>query len=284
MKNLLLVSSVWIVGALQPASGQSIYSTGFEAPLLQAGLPLVGQDGWVAGLGPVPFFLSDNAAVVTGDKPRIGKQSVRVLGADLVHQPLINQITGGYYDAIGSYRHAVNFDTEGTKVVTVSAYVLVDGKKTPRGNDFFSAGTAARGNLANGDHAGVGELVISSDGHVYGSSGNEDVPTFQTSTRVELGKWHRLAIVIDFGARTYSFLVDQEFQGKFAFDMNNFDENGVQIDYTNVLRRGALLASAAPDAGTLKKANYAAYFDQFAISAKAKRDHDDHDDRDDREH
>ena len=199
-KQLLLASLC--VTAIHAGSAQTIYKTGFDKPFI-AGAPLNGQDGWVA---PPP--LSANAAVVTEEKPHIGRQTVEVRGADLVPQSFINAATGGYYDAIGSYRRAVNHDTGGTQTVTVSAFVRVDGVPSPAGNNFFSASIAARASLTNGDHAGVGELAISSDGHVYGYSGNENVPTFQTSKPVTLGKWHLLSIEINFATQTYSFRVN----------------------------------------------------------------------------
>lgn len=255
----ILLASLFLA-ALNPAVADTVYRTGFESPTFAAGLPLAGQDGWIA---PPP--LSPNAAVITTDQPRIGRQTVRVMGANLVHQDFINGATGGYYDAIGSYRHAVNYDTGGSQIVVVSAEVRVDGAQTSLGNNFFSASISARATLANGDNAGVGELAISSDGHVYGYSGNEFVPVFQTSTRVTLGRWHSLAVVVDIGARKYSFFVDHKFQGAFDFDPNNVDENDDPVDYSNVFTRGSLVTYAAPDAGTLHKADYAASFDQFAI-------------------
>ncbi len=275
MKTKCLLLASLFGAALYSAPAQTIYRTGFEKPLIVAGAPLAGQDGWVA---PPP--LSPDAAVVTTDNPRIGRQTVRVRGADLVPQDFINEATGGYYDALGSYRHTVDYDASG-KVVVVSAYVRVDGKKTALGDNFFSASITARATLANGDNAGVGELAISSDGHVYGSSGNESVPTFQTSTRVELGRWHRLAVVIDFRTHKYSFFVDLRFQGSFAFDTNNLDENGDLVDYTNVLTRGSFVTYAAPDDGALQKANYSATYDEFSIRALRNWRGDDHDDHDD---
>ncbi|MCX6928626.1 MAG: hypothetical protein NT154_36255 [Verrucomicrobia bacterium] len=161
---------------------QNIYSTRFEDPPFVAGQPLAGQDGWIA---PPP--LSPEAAVVTTDKPRQGKQTVRVLGGDLVHQDFINEATGGYYDAIGSYRHAADYDSGGTQVVRVSAEVRIDGPKTANGNNFFSASIAAIGLDDNGDASGVGELAISSDGHVYGYSSQDLVPTFLVSAPARLG-------------------------------------------------------------------------------------------------
>ena len=58
------------------AQAQEVYSTRFENPPFLTGLPLIGQDGWVA-------LSNQHATVITTDKLRQGKQSVRVRGADL---------------------------------------------------------------------------------------------------------------------------------------------------------------------------------------------------------
>ena len=150
--------------------------------------------------------------------------------------------------------------------------VRVDGKQTANGNNFFSASIAGRAVLADGDTAGVGELAISSDGHVYGYSGNEDIPTILTSAPIALGKWHRLSIVINFGTHKFSFYVGDAFLGEFAFATNNVDENGDPIPYTNVLRRGALISYAAPDTSSLKKADYSARYDRFSIKSEESED------------
>jgi hypothetical protein len=60
-KSSSLIAAVLALAPLHPAAAQTIYSTGFEAPELVAGLPLVGQDGWFPG----PPFLSPDAAVIT---------------------------------------------------------------------------------------------------------------------------------------------------------------------------------------------------------------------------
>jgi len=274
MRQLLALSipcsvlTLFFSAAANRALAQPVYQTGFEQNQFVADFPLAGQDGWFS---PPP--LSPGAAVVVSDKPRFGGQTVRVLGADLVHQDFIGAVTDGYYDAIGSYRHPVNLATNGSEVVTVSASVRVDGAKTALGNNFFSASIIALAALTNGDAAGVGELAISSDGHVYGYSGNEAVPVFQASTQVELGKWHTLTIVVDFGARTYTFIVDHQVLGEFAFDPNNVDEDGNAVGYTTTLARGSVLAYAAPDTESLAKADYAAYYDQFAIKTSPRKNY-----------
>jgi hypothetical protein len=259
--SLFVISATALVGSSQTGAGQTIYTTGFEPPTFVANTPLAGQDGWVA---PPP--LSPNAAVVTVDKPRQGKQTVHVLGADLEQQDLINEVTGGYYDAIGSYRRAVNYDSGGTQVVRVSAHVRIDGPQTATGNNFFSAGLAAIGVDADGNASGVGELALSSDGHAYGYSSQDLVPTFLTSAPVTLGEWHNLAVEVDFAARAYSFLVDGQSLGTFAFDPSAT---------SNVLRRGSLIAYAAPDTITNKKASYAAHYDKFSIKVVSEDETDD---------
>jgi len=247
--------AIALLTAARPAPGQTIYRTGFEAPAFVAGSPLAGQDGWIA---PPPF--SPAAAVVTTDKPRQGRQTVHVLGADLVSQDFINAATGGYYDAIGSYRRPVNYDTGNAQQVRISANVRIDGSRTALGNNFFSASIAGRAESTfNGEpsNASVGELALSSDGRAYAYSGNDSVPTLLASKRVKLGEWHSLTIVADFATHSSRFYVDEDLLASFAWEPSEV--------YTGVLLRGAVLAYAAPDTAQLKKADYAAHYDRFAI-------------------
>src|SRR5262245_3271259 len=134
---LLLLAA--FLAATSPLSGQPIYSTGFEPDVFLSDTPLVGQDDWSA---PPPF--SPGAALVSADHPRQGTQTVHVLGGDLVPQDFINELTGGYYEAIGSYRHPVNYDTGNAQTVRISAHVRVDGPQTASGNNFFSAAVSTR--------------------------------------------------------------------------------------------------------------------------------------------
>jgi hypothetical protein len=262
---LALVGVIGSLGLATSVHADTLYRTSFEQPTFTAGVPLVGQDTW-AGAPP----LSPNAALISTNRPRQGRQSVLVQGKDLVSQPIdINIVTGGYYDAIGSYRKTVNHDTGGTEAVRVSSHVRVDGRRTARGNNFFSASIAVRGtddDQGNGN-TGIGELAISSDGRVYGYSGNDFVPgcevvpcvpaaTFLTSVRASLGEWHNLAIEANFATRTYTFFVDDECLGSFPF---------VASFTGNFLRRGSLIAYAAPDTATLHKDAYKSKYDQFSI-------------------
>jgi len=253
--TLMFACALLLIGALPAAFGQTIYDTKFEPNTFLEDTALVGQDGWIA---PPP--LSPNAAVVTRDNPRQGKQSVHVLGADLEHQDFINELTGGYYDAIGSYRRPVNYDTGNSQTIRVSAHVRIDGPGTATGNNFFSASIGARAeSTLNGEpsSAGVGELAISSDGHAYAYSGNDFVPTFLAGVPVTLSQWHSLAVVANFATQTSAFYVDDVLLTTFAWEPSEV--------YTGVLLRGAFLAYAAPDTAANKKADYASHYDKFSI-------------------
>jgi hypothetical protein len=130
----VVVGSV-VLECASAAPAQVVYSTGFENPPFANHSLLVGQDGWTA---PPPF--SPDAAVVATGIHADGHQALRVRGRDLVHQDFINEVTGGYYDAIGSYRRPVDYETGGTEIVRVSADVyLRGGQQTPDGTNFFSA-------------------------------------------------------------------------------------------------------------------------------------------------
>ena len=105
---------------------------------------------------------------------------------------------------------------------------------------------------------GVGELAISSDGHVYGYCGCHLVPAFQVSAPITLEAYHKLAIDVDFLRRTYTFFVDGALLGKpfpFPDDVKS-----------NVLARGSLIAYAAPDTPRLNKRSYVANYNNFSIT------------------
>jgi hypothetical protein len=252
---VLAAVNVWSLLAPDLAMGQSIYGAKFEDPPYLAGVPLAVQDGWF-GIPP----LSPLAAIVSTAHPRQGKQSVQVWGGDLEHQDFINDATGGYYDAIGSYRRTANFDTAGIVRVRISAHVRVDGPATP-GVNFFSAALSARAAVVDGDgnvvnSIGVGQIDISSDGHAYAHDGNELVPVFQASAPIALGEWHTLAIVEDFDAQTFTLSVNDQPLGTSPFPP------GVN---STILARGALLAFTAPDTDAMTKAAYLAAYDNYSI-------------------
>ena len=236
-----------VVAARAPASSRP---PGRPSPVL--------QDGWVGMLSP-------GAASVSASGPSGGLQAVRVRGADLEHQDFVNESTHGYYDAIGSYRRPVNYDVAsiGFRPVRIEADVRIHGPSSPQQN-FFSGSIGALGAMAvdaDGNPTGadgVGELAISSDGHVYGYCGCNLVPKFQVSAPITLEEYHKLAIDVDFRQRTYTLFVDGNVLGSpfpFPADVTS-----------NVLVRGSLIVYAAPDTAMLNKRNYVAYYNNFSIT------------------
>ena len=238
------------------APGQTVYSAQFESPFV-AGQPLAGQDGWTA-----PGIFNPLAAIVSTDQPRQGKQSVQVRGADLEHSDLVNELTEGYYDTVGSYRRAVNFETGGAVRARVSAHVRIDGPATS-GVNFFSAALSVRAAVLDADGnvvdtAGAGQIDLSSDGYAHANDGNHNVPIFLSSVPAALGTWHELAIVTDFDSGTFTLSVDGQSLGTYPVpeDINS-----------TILARGALLTFAAPDSADMNKAAYSASFDKFEVKA-----------------
>jgi hypothetical protein len=125
-----------------------------------------------------------------------------------------------------------------------------------------------------GSTIGIGELAISSDGRVYGYSGNDFVPgclsppgqpappscvaSFLVAAPVSLGEYHVLAVNTDFANQKFAFCLDGKFLGgPFPFPPD--------VD-TNILRRGSLLVYARPDTPQLHKTSFVAHDDNFSIT------------------
>lgn len=230
-----------------PASAGPIYATGFENPPFAPGSQLLGQDGWTTA---IPAFLNPAAAIVTNTIALRGTQSLEVSGTDLFS-------SGGItapYEAVGSYRRPVNFDVAaaGFPTIQLRADVRLNGPLVGPG-DLFAASLAAR----SGD-GGVGELALSSDGRVYGYTGNFGSPIL-LGVAVDLGAWHQLGIDVDFRDDSYTFLLDGVPLGRFPF------EPGFTSD---VLLRGALVTYAYPDDGAAgyQRSDFTARFDNFSIN------------------
>lgn len=229
------------------ARSATLYSTGFEDPPFANGSELLGQDGWSTAIPP---FLNPNAAVISNDLARSGTQSLKIAGSDL-----IPAVEVGPLAVVGSYRRPVNYDAgSGNSRVLITSDVRLDGPVLGTG-DFFASNIAAR----SGD-GGIGELSISSDGKVYGYTGNFD-GTILVSSPITLGEWHTLGISVDFAANNYTFLVDGATLGTFPF------ENGFTSD---TLVRGAAVVYGFPDdpaAGSLlRKDQFTAHYDNFTIA------------------
>jgi hypothetical protein len=239
--------SLGVLLAAAPSRGAVVYSTSFENPPFTPDSQLLGQDGWSTAIPP---FLNPSAAKIATFVPNSGQQYVRVLGSDLTPAAEV----GPQYQAVGSYRRPVDYDTgaTGLRLVRLQADVRLDGPRVSTG-DLATANIAARS--ADGT---VGEMGVSSDDRIYGyspSAGLDDPPA--VSVPAELGRYYRLAMDVNFAANTVQYFVDgTPVGGPLAFPA------GFSSD---VLQRGALVAySRIPSDG---RQDHIYRWDNFSIAA-----------------
>ena len=249
MRLCLLLAAAALAGGAPRLRADTVFSTGFERPTYVADQPLVGQDGWaVQVFNGIP--LGESAAVISTSNPASGDQAVRVNIGDLTP-------TGAGDYNVGSYRQFVNYDVAaaGFPIVRIEADVRLDGPGTAQTADRVT-GDFVSVNL--GPVAGdgyLGELSISSDGHLYGYSAND---SYLFGVAITLGQYHHLALDLDFVGRTTTYLLDGQVLGTAAFDPSGT---------SNLLNRGSMVAySLNPDPLNRDPSAYTAYFDNFSIS------------------
>jgi len=229
--------------------GQSqVYSTGFDRPEFVAGGPLLGVDGWSVAIPP---FLNPNAAVITSDAKKSGKQSVEVWGGDLAGSEGIT----APYDAIGSYRKPLNYAVSEKKpIVRLEVDMRLDSDQPLTADDFFTMTIAAR----SADGETLGELGLSSAGRAVGygfGAAPGDAPAF--TAPIVLNRWQKLTIVLDYSGDTNTvwYLLGGEIIGATP-----------TTSTSGVLLRGALVVYALADDGADARANFTARFDNFRVS------------------
>ena len=206
-----------------------------------------------------PVWFEDNHGGVGSDQPRGGRQSVVVRGSTMVDDPIVESTN--YYHAIGSYRRPVTYDWASLKRVRVQAQIQIHGPRSRFGSNLFSASVAARGVSSTKGTGGIGEIALSSDGYVFGYSGDDNTPTFQTMKPVDLDESHTLAIAVDFTTKTYQFFLDGDPLGHpFPFP--------VDADQPT-LARGALITYLGGNADPHGNGSnpYLAVYDNFSITA-----------------
>ncbi len=228
-----------------------VYQTGFENPPFAVGTELQGQDGWTPS-SSLPPFLSTGAAKITTADAKTGAQSVAVEGKAMTSAAEVAP-----YDAVGSFRRPVGYDT------TVTGQTLlrlsVDAKVTGPGTVPYSA---FAGSLAARDNAGftLAELELGPDGSIAGFGDQAPGSAPAVSGVVAAGAWHALAIEVDYLAKASTFFVDGAQVGLPV----SFAGSGP----SGVLARGAFVAYAGPNvAGSFDRSNHEIYFDNFSITA-----------------
>lgn len=237
-----------LIACDKPVRAAIIYQTGFEGPKFLANQPLAGQDSWDnqfydgSYLGPNAF--------VSLVHPSTGLQSLEVRGGDLT------TLSSGY--AVGSYRRYVDYDVASSPLSTIriSVDARIDGPPTEATPDFVT-GDFMSANLVGFTDAGeVGEMYLSSDGHIYGTSVNGG---YLFAYPAELGQYHTMRMDFDFAERTASYFVNGDRLGTEPFD---------PLNVSTVFSRGSLLSLVLdPDTLNRDRFHYAARFDNFSIKA-----------------
>ncbi len=253
MKSIrrLAGSVCWSLALAASARAEVVYSTGFESPTFGAYSQLQGQDGWTPA-GSLPPFLSTTAAVITRLDGGAGGQAVVVRGD---YMTSAGQVAP--YDAVGSFRRTVDYDTNasGLKIVRLSVDVMLTGPSTVPFTQ-WAASLAAR------DSAGftLAELEIGPDGSLAGFGNQAPGSTPLVSGTTTPGGWHKLGLEIDYNTNLSRFFVDgNQLGAPISFAANN---------PSGVLARGALVAYAGPDVpGQFTRADHAMYFDNYSVSA-----------------
>jgi hypothetical protein len=186
------------------ARGDIIYQTGFESPAFTAGSTVDGQGGFSVTTG------DPNAITVTTSQPRTGAQALLFSGLNLSDSPPPNG--PGFF--VGTAGVAVNYDAQagGNALVSLEASIRLDGPSTATGightGDLVSFNLEAI--LGDGSYFST---YLSSDGNAYGYSQQYDA-----MTPVALGVYHDVKLLLDFGARTSTYVVDGLTFGTKAFD------------------------------------------------------------------
>ncbi len=195
------------------ARADPILEEGFEAPAWHAGQilpPGSTVNGWTNS--------STQALVHVGTRnPDSGTQALhmRFLGAPPAP---------GTVDTFAQVDHAINYTPaiQGVAPITYSADVRLAGPSggTAATNDYVSANLVAMGNGGE-----IGQMYLSSDGHVYaGTNGSIVVPA-------SLGTYHDMAMTFDFADSQTSYYLDGQLIGTQSINPATMSElTDVQLD------------------------------------------------------
>jgi hypothetical protein len=240
--RLLLAVTVLVAFAPTSVWAGVVYSSGFESPTFGSGDHLLGKDGWSTAIPP---FLNPDVALITNGNAASGQQSVIIRAADLASS---NGITDPY-DAVGSYRHPLNYDATG-QIVRVEVDLFLSGPITT--DRSFGASLAVRAGGAT-----VSEFEVFSNG-TAGTFGN--VPPGSDPTEestLSLNQWNHLTIDVDFtGRKSIFYLNGNPFSTAIDFSGGSV---GNQLD------RVAFVVYALPDDNGFQRGAYEVYYDNLSV-------------------
>lgn len=261
--RLTNITLAFLIGAASlitnTAQAETLYATSFEQPKFQPSDLLLGPNGVADGWSTaIPPFLNPQAASITADLAKSGRQSVRVSGSDMM-----SAVEVAPYDAAGVYRRPLEgggYDTASgnRKLARVDADLLLKTSKPKTPDQFFSLTISARA----GDGS-LGEIGLSSEGVVEAfafnaAPGGDPLPNCQK--RIRFNKWHHITLLHNFANHITSYFIDEHFLCSTPAPR-----------ISTVLLRGAMGVFARADGGDAGgldslRSNYTARFDNFRIS------------------
>jgi hypothetical protein len=266
--NSLVLFALFVMMMADTALAESLYKTSFENPPFAPNSLLKDQDGWIALPSP-PF--SPDAATITNDKAKSGKQSVVVPGG-----LLDSQVGVSPYDAVAVYRRPLTingiagYDTaNGKKWARVDADLMLETPKRKTPGEFYSLTLSARADnniveTPTNTTVSLGEIGLSSAGVVEAFAYDTlpgGAPLANCSRRIHFNRWHHITLLHNFTNHVTSYFIDDHFLCSAPPTPPEF----------TVLLRGAMGVFARPDGDPLTgpnsvRSDYNARFDKYRIS------------------
>lgn len=222
-------------------------SSDFEGAAYTAGALLDGQDGWVAVTAPAAITVSGQNA---HHGRRCGKFDGALLEKSLFASQQVEAVCGRW----------LNFDPvqQGTPVVRMRASVRLDGPSTPadKENDAMSV------NFYTANDAGqnLGAFYVESTGKVWASGGGGPYNAF--SRPYTIGTYVDLELVLDFDARTMTFVLDGQSMGSLPL-------HATPLESTELLSV-AIEMNCRKQVNQRQREQYTAYFDDVSVTTETR--------------
>ena len=241
-----LVAAGGIVAALGGAAwalSATFLSTGFEKGYT-AGALLDGQDGWLS-------VTARDAITVSDTNAHHGRQCGKFDGG------LLEKSLFGSYELEAVCGRWLLFDpvAQGTPIVRMRASVRLDGPFTPREHDSMTLNFYTSTSTQN-----LGSFYVSSTGKVWASGGGG--PYFAISRPYTIGTYVDLEMVLDFDARTMTFMLDGQSMGSLPL-------NSSPLQSTD-LYAVALELNCQKNVNQRQRAQYTGWFDDVSVTTESR--------------
>src|SRR5262245_31657379 len=196
--HLVLAGLISLSFTAAAATNETLYQTSFEPDAFQLGLPIRGQDGW-------EMFHNGEAISICDSNANSGAQCLRMEGGRL-------ELVGPNASTAYCFsRYLLDHpEMPPPPLLELSAYVRLDGPQTGTSgapeDDLMSANFAAVAQVGT-QGVRLGEFLVSSAGKIF-TVGSRPEDKYRFSAPMTFGAYHKLALRVDFIARTVRYFVD----------------------------------------------------------------------------